>query len=114
MVNLKSLLGKKTSNKSKEIDFDRNNMIRCLCPQCNVQKTSECAQNKMKMLQISMRGMSPEPSEFPGMYCANGKTDCEDLDQSKKCICLNCDVWKEHNLDEGEPKNYFCQKGKAK
>ena len=48
-------------------------MVRCLCPQCPVQKESECAQNKMKMLQISMKGMSPEPSDFPGMYCANGK-----------------------------------------
>lgn len=119
MVNLKNIIGRKKSSKTGkkdiefEIDFDRENMIRCLCSQCEVQKESECAQNKMKMLQISMRGMSPEPSEFPGMYCANGKAVCNDLDQNKMCNCINCDVWKENNLDSGQNQSYFCKKGKA-
>lgn len=109
---------KKYSRKEKSdtyyINFDRENMIRCLCPQCPVQKNSECAQNKMKMLQISMRGMNPEPSDFPGMYCANGKAVCDDLDKNKKCNCINCDVWKENDLELKQPNKYFCQNGKAK
>ena len=96
------------------IKFERENMVRCLCSQCPVQKESECAQNKMKMLQISMKGMSPEPSDFPGMYCANGKAICSDLDPDKTCKCINCDVWKENNLNSGQPSTYFCQNGKAK
>jgi hypothetical protein len=110
---------KKPSKDSKieavpNIKFERENMVKCICQQCPVQKESECAQNKMKMLQISMKGMSPEPSDFPGMYCANGKAICSDLDPDKKCNCINCDVWKEHNLNSRQPGIYFCQNGKAK
>lgn len=116
----KELLPQKKSSKNSKIEtgpnikFERENMVRCLCPQCPVQKESECAQNKMKMLQISMKGMSPEPSDFPGMYCANGKAICSDLDPDKTCKCINCDVWKENNLNSGQPGIYFCQNGKAK
>jgi hypothetical protein len=67
----------------------------------------------MKMLQISMRGMSPEPSEFPGMYCVNGKAVCNDLDPKKMCNCIKCDVWKENNLSSRRPGSYFCEKGKS-
>lgn len=102
------------SEEEPQIEFNRENMVKCVCPQCEVQKESECAQNKMKMLQISMRGMSPEPSEFPGMYCANGKAVCSDLDLDKSCNCINCDVWKENDLASGQPGKYFCQNGKAK
>jgi len=109
---------RKTDTSSKEdktyIEFDRENMIRCLCSQCPVQKVSECAQNKMKMLQISMKGMSPEHEDFPGMYCTNGKAVCEDIDTNKKCNCINCEVWKEYKLDSKEPGIYFCKNGKAK
>ncbi len=117
------LTGKKDKKYSKKeksnamishINFDREHMIKCLCSQCPVQKNSECAQNKMKMLQISMRGMSPEPSDFPGMYCANGKAFCNDLDGNKQCNCVNCDVWKEYKLDLKQPNKYFCQNGKVK
>lgn len=103
----------KTENKS-QINFNRENMLKCVCPQCGVQKESECAQNKMKMLQISMRGMSPEPSEFPGMYCSNGKAICDDLDPNKMCNCVNCVIWKENDLGSGQPGSYFCQKGRVK
>ena len=68
----------------------------------------------MKMLQESMRGMNPEPSDVPGMYCASGTATCSDLDSGKMCNCPNCDVFKENNLKQGEPGGYFCQKGAAK
>jgi len=97
-----------------KIEFTRENITKCLCPQCPVQAESECAQIKMKMLQESMRGMSPEPSDVPGVYCATGTATCSDLDPSKMCNCPNCDVFKENNLEQGEPKGYFCQKGNVK
>ncbi|WP_414468436.1 DUF2769 domain-containing protein [Methanobacterium sp. ACI-7] len=118
MVSLKSIIGKKESSKKEktagDIPFERENMVRCLCPQCEVQKNSQCAHDKMLMLQISMRGMSPEPSEFPGMYCANGKASCDDLDPNNQCKCPNCEVWKEYELNSKQISNYFCQNGKAK
>jgi len=97
-----------------KIEFTRENITKCLCPQCPVQAESECAQTKMKMLQESMRGMSPEPSDVPGVYCATGTAACSDIDPNKMCNCPNCDVFKENNLEQGEPKRYFCQKGAVK
>ncbi len=97
-----------------KIGFTRENISKCLCSQCPVQAESECAQTKMKMLQESMRGMSPEPSDVPGVYCATGTAACSDLDPSKMCNCPNCDVFKENNLAQREPGEYFCQKGAAK
>lgn len=97
-----------------KIEFTGENISKCMCPQCPVQAESECAQTQMKMLQESMRGMSPEPSEVPGVYCATGIATCSDLDPNKMCNCPNCDVFKENNLAKGEPGGYFCQKGIAK
>ncbi len=117
MVSLKKIIGKespKKGEKADRIDFDRENMIRCLCPQCGVQKNSECAQNKMKMLQISMRGMSPEPIDFPGMYCANGTAFCSDLDKTQKCRCSECKVYDDYKLNLKQPNKYFCKNGKVK
>jgi hypothetical protein len=114
LVKWKNIISGSLSGKEKsDIDFDRENMIKCLCSQCPVQRNSECAQNKMKMLQISMKGMSPEPSDFPGMYCANGKAVCDDLDVHKKCQCINCEVWKKYELNSKKPDLNFCQNGKA-
>jgi len=110
ILDLKSIF--KSEKNKKEIEFDRENMIKCLCIRCPVQKNSECAQNKNKMLQISMKGMSPEPEDFPGMYCINGKAVCDDLDASKKCSCVNCEVWNENEFESKEPGNKFCQNGK--
>ena len=97
-----------------QIEFTRENITRCLCPQCPVQAESECAQTKMKMLQESMRGMSPEPSDVPGMYCTTGTAACNDLDPAKMCNCPNCEVFKENKLAQKEPGAYFCQKGATK
>ena len=97
-----------------KIEFTRENITKCLCPQCPVQAESECAQTKMKMLQESMRGMSPEHSDVPGVYCATGTATCSDLNPNKMCNCPNCNVFKENNLEQGEPNGYFCQKGAVK
>lgn len=97
-----------------KVAFNMENLKKCVCSTCPVQAESECAQTKMKMLQESMKGMSPEPSDVPGVYCATGIATCSDLDPNKMCNCPNCDVFKENNLAQGEPGGYFCQNGKAK
>ncbi|HEX3014036.1 MAG TPA: DUF2769 domain-containing protein [Methanobacterium sp.] len=96
------------------IKFARENIAKCLCLQCPVQSESECARTKMIMLQESMRGMSPEPSDVAGVYCATGTATCSDLNPNKMCNCPNCEVFKENNLAQGEPGSYFCKKGAAK
>jgi hypothetical protein len=95
------------------VEFNMENFKKCVCPQCPVQAESDCAQTKMKMLQESMKGMSPEPADIPGLYCASGTATCKDLNPNKTCNCPNCDVFKENNLAHGEPGGYFCQNGKA-
>jgi hypothetical protein len=103
-----------TEGTKSKIEFSGENISKCVCSQCPVQAESECAQTKMKMLQESMTGMSPEPSDVPGVYCATGIATCSDIDPNKMCNCPNCEVFKENNLEHGEPGGYFCQKGMAK
>jgi hypothetical protein len=55
-----------------------------------------------------------EPEEVPKMYCATGKTKCNDLYFHEECQCPKCPIWEENNLASGEPMNYFCKDGEAK
>lgn len=79
---------------------------------------SECAEGKRRiMLEIawsSESGMYFERDRVPGMYCSTGEALCKDLNPKKKCICPNCEVWKEYKLKEGDPNLYFCQNGKSR
>lgn len=91
------------------VEFNMENVQRCLCPGCPVQAKSECVQNKLK----SMSG-SPSPEDVPGVYCSQGKATCEGLDPSQMCQCDKCKVWAEYKLGEGEPGSYYCAEGKAR
>lgn len=92
-----------------KIDFSVKNIKRCLCPACPVQKESECAEGKRRiMLEIaysSESGMYFERDRVPGMYCTTGKALCEDLNFNKDCQCQNCPVYKEYGLKN----RYFCK-----
>lgn len=96
------------------VKFTGRNISKCLCSQCPVQAESECAQTKMKLLQESMRGMSPEPSDISGMYCATGIATCDDINPNRMCNCPQCEVFKENSLTNREHGAYFCQNGAAK
>jgi len=102
--------------KSPNIEFNMNNIQKCLCTTCPVQEESECVKEKAKTLKEMMQSegdIMPRPIDVPGMYCTNGKATCEDLDATKMCQCTNCLVWKENDLESGELKGYFCRDGKA-
>lgn len=100
-----------------EVPYARENINKCRCPQCPVQFDSKCAQDKLESSEKAMEKMSgekvPNSEEVPGVYCSTGKAVCEDLILDRRCVCYTCDVWKEYDLGEGRPSQYFCQNGKA-
>ncbi|HTX60880.1 MAG TPA: DUF2769 domain-containing protein [Methanobacterium sp.] len=96
------------------IPFKKENIIKCLCPTCPVQRDSICSREKMLNLQEILQGeKEPQAGDFPGMYCANGIAECEDIDTSKDCVCPDCAVYQEHGLDTAKPDFLYCEKGRA-
>ena len=100
-----------------KVDYNLDNMIKCICCKCKVQTKSICAKNKTKKIQkIESKGLEAiplfEPKEFPWLYCATGKAICEDLNFDEECKCPDCKVWKENNLDDTYPKEFYCRDGK--
>lgn len=100
-----------------DIDLNIENLQKCICPECSVQSKSECADRKLEKMiekQLMQEENISNPNEVPGLYCISGKSECEDFDSEQACQCSGCDIWKEYKLDEGEPKEYFCVKFKAR
>lgn len=97
----------------EEVEFNKKNFDVCLCPNCPVEAESNCAQIKLNPIKSTKGKIMPNSKGVPGLYCASGKAVCTDLDPDKTCQCPNCDIWKEHNLSDGNPTEYFCQNGKA-
>ena len=95
-----------------EVPYARENIQKCMCSQCPVQANSKCAQDKLESSKKAMENMSgekvPDPKDVPGLYCSTGKATCQDLNPDRKCICNTCEVWKEYDLGEGKPSQYFC------
>lgn len=88
------------NKKNPEIPYNKENIIRCLCPTCPVQENSACVkENMMNFQEVLQSSEDPEPEDYPGMYCANGKADCEDIDTGKDCICPECPVYKKYELE---------------
>ena len=99
-----------------KVDYTMENMMRCICGTCPVQSKSNCAKEKMVSIQeMESKGVDTlsklEPEEFPWFYCSIGKADCIDLDFEEECQCKNCDVWKDYNLEENNPIEYYCNDG---
>jgi len=95
------------------VEFNMENVQRCLCPGCPVQAGSMCVQEKLNRLKEGS-GENPSPEDVPGAYCATGKATCEGLDPKQPCQCGKCEVWKEYNLGEEEPGGYFCVDGESR
>ncbi|MEW6010265.1 MAG: DUF2769 domain-containing protein [Euryarchaeota archaeon] len=97
-----------------KVEFNRENLEKCICKTCPVQAESSCAKEKnMKVKEMMEENMMPDPEMVPGLYCARGKASCSDLDTSKMCQCNECALWKEYDLPEGSPMGYYCRDGEA-
>jgi len=98
-----------------EIPYNKDNIIRCLCPTCPVQQNSACVRGKMVNFQEVLQSREDlEAEDYPGMYCRNGKADCADIDTQKNCICPECPVYKKYDLEGAEPAFLYCKVGEAK
>jgi len=102
-----------------KIEFNMENIKKCLCPKCAVQIESQCVKDKKKiMLLITQQDLdSPmrmDSVRVPGVYCATGRAACKDIDTKKVCKCNECIIWNENNLKFSQPERYFCRDGEAK
>jgi hypothetical protein len=101
------------------VEFNLENLKECICDCCPVQNKSQCALDKLKIMQeISQEDLDSrmmiEVERIPAVYCAKEKTTLKDPDLAEECQCNKCLVWKENNLFSGEPPGYFCKNGHAK
>ncbi|MDA8441887.1 MAG: DUF2769 domain-containing protein [Peptococcaceae bacterium] len=77
------------------------NLKKCICMKCP-SYTFMC---KMKSMPTNIMAMMHEVStveHMEGMFCAFGKSKC--IDEEKGCICGECALFTEYNLQKG----YFC------
>lgn len=102
-----------------KIEFNLENMEKCLCTECPVQAESSCVKDQLKIMEESKHsididsGFILEPEKIPKLYCATGKTSCGDLYFHEECQCKNCTIWKEYDLEVRGAPAYFCKNGKA-
>lgn len=100
------------------VEFNMENINKCLCKLCPVQANSDCVRIKMKIIQEKMSedidiAVPVEPGDVPGLYCSSGKTGCDDLYYHEECKCMDCEVFQENNLMENKPLGYYCRDGKS-
>jgi hypothetical protein len=102
-----------------KIDFNLENVEKCLCAECPVQKKSSCVKDQMKIIEEIGHsvdidsGFVLDQERIPKLYCSHGETNCKDLDYHEECQCIKCDIWKEYDLEVREAPAYFCKNGKA-
>ncbi len=102
-----------------KIDFNKRNMEKCLCLGCPVQKDSACIKDQVEIMEEVNKdvdidtGVMIGPDEVPKLYCATGKSKCNDLYTHEECQCPQCDVWKEKDLEVRGAPAYFCINGRA-
>jgi hypothetical protein len=98
--------------KLMEIEFNHENIEKCLCSGCKVQGKSECVKERLIMLQERALGSELiKPEDFPALYCAGGKEQCPDLDEHENCLCPDCIIYIENDFETGDPNSYFCLNG---
>lgn len=94
----------------EQVEFSTDNVTKCWCGQCPVQKDSACAKKDFEEVQPQIeQGTMPEPDQLPGLYCGTGTASCADLQPKERCLCSECLVWGEHNLIS----NHYCVQGSA-
>jgi hypothetical protein len=84
--------------------------MKCVCAECPVQEESSCAADKNAAMEAGGETMPmPSAADFPGLYCANGKAVCDDLDFTQTCICMECPVYDDNGLRGSK----YCERGSA-
>jgi len=96
-----------------QVEYNLENMLKCICCKCEVQTQSSCATDRTQKIQkIEARGLEAitvfKPKEFPWLYCSTGKAECHDLNFEKECKCKECKVWMENNLEQDDISEYYC------
>lgn len=126
------LFGRKEKGK---VPLNNDVMMKCICGSCPVQSESACSMPKIKMMMDMRAGMGregsempegsmgfmqgemnqikPKPEELAGPYCSIGVASCSDLDNSKSCICRQCQVYKDFSLAMGKPVEHYCFNDRA-
>jgi hypothetical protein len=97
-----------------KVDYTRDTYNMCLCGGCPVNRSSDCVRKQEKALEpwyerIEKEDLLPDGKDMPGIYCATGKSTCEDLGGTKSCLCPACPV----NIEWHLSNNYYCLKGSA-
>lgn len=96
--------------------YNLENMEKCDCCICKVQRYSDCPRDRTKKIQ-SMEAKDIDAlsvldmKEFPWLYCATGLTECTDLNFEEECLCKDCKVFKENHLSNYYPEDLYCRKG---
>lgn len=99
------------------VPYVAENINRCRCPDCPVQADSQCVKDKIEKFNETVddipAGEVPDPEDFPGVYCSEGRATCPGLDFERQCICGSCEVWEEYDLKDAAPNHHFCRRGRA-
>lgn len=94
----------------RPVAYTPDNVAKCWCGQCPVQRESDCAKQRYEASKPGIQqGQMPKPGELAGLYCVTGKAPCDDINPNQRCLCTECLVWGEHNLVS----NHYCVQGSA-
>jgi hypothetical protein len=97
-----------------KVPFTLENAGRCWCPDCPVQKQSDCVHDLKLTLTDTLEKSPPNRGKIPGVYCSTGTATCKDLDYAKDCQCPTCGVFDQHHLAKGKPVGRYCRDGASK
>lgn len=84
-----------------QVAKSKDNLAKCQCMKCPTY-TMMCKMLNMPGNVISMMGDVAEKEHIEAMYCAFNKSKC--IAEEKGCMCGQCLVHAENNLDKG----YYC------
>ncbi|EKE02057.1 MAG: hypothetical protein ACD_20C00431G0010 [uncultured bacterium] len=87
-----------------KVDKTLDNLKRCLCPKCP-SYTFGCKVEAIPGTIVDLAGAKGDISKLEhleGMFCAYEKSNC--INEQKGCLCGDCEVHKDYNLDKG----YYC------
>lgn len=94
--------------------YNLENYNRCLCGGCPVNRHSECVRRREQALapvfdSIETGVPLPKAMTMPGVYCAVGKSACEDLSERYACLCPGCSI----HIRRGSGAFRYCTNGSA-